>query len=112
MQRKGRLLLFALCALALFLLAPALVEGPQDQAPAGADRPLAAAIYSAERIIERQTGDQSAPLRLDRPEGLAAAHIQTLAKPDIRADANGHPLGESTYIRAVYRAFRLEDKSG
>ena len=112
MQKQGRLLLLLLCALAFFLLVPALVEGPQAEEQEAVKRPIAASFFSALRYVERQAGDQTAPLRIDRPEGLAATVEDTASGPDVRADANGHPLGESTYIRAVYQAFRLEEKSG
>jgi len=111
-RKKGRLLLFALFALAFFLLVPALVDRPGETSAPSMERPLAAAFFSASRLIERQPGDQNAPLRNDHPEGLAITDYQTLARPGVNTDANGHPLGGSTYIKAVYQAFRLEDKSG
>ncbi len=112
MQKQGRLLLLMLCALAFFLPVPSLVEGPQDTEPPAGERSLAASFFSAVRYVERQAGDQSVPPRIDRPEGLASTGGETVAGPDVKADANGHPLGGGTYIRAVYQAFRLEEKSG
>lgn len=113
MRKQGRLLLLLLCAFAFFLLVPALVEGPKADEQETGERPLNASFINAVRYVERQAGDQTAPLRVDRPEGLAATDDDMMAAaPDVRADANGHPLGESTYIHAVYQAFRLEEKSG
>ncbi len=112
MRKKERLLWVALFALAFLLFVPALVEGPSDTAAPVMERPLAAAFFSTSRLMERPTGDQGAPLRVDRPEGIAITDCRMLIRPDVKADANGHPLGESTYIKAVYQAFRLEDKSG
>ena len=112
MRKNGRLLLVALCVLAFFLLVPALVEKTQEAESPVMDRPLVVAFFSVARLMERQTSDQISPLRIDRPEGIVTTSIQTVLGPDVKADANGHPLRESTYIRAVYEAFRLEDKSG
>jgi hypothetical protein len=111
--RKGeRVLLLALFAAAFFLLLPALIEGPQEADAASAGRPLVLVLFNTPRALEHQFGDQGSPNRMDHPESRALADIQVLARPDVNADANGHPLGENTYIKAVYQAFRLEDKSG
>ncbi len=112
MRKKGRLLMFALCAFAFFLFLPALVDGPGDAVSPPEDKPFSAVFLSTARLMESQTGDQSAMLRVERPEGIAYTCYKAAAKADVKADANGHPLRESTYIKAVYQAFRLEEKSG
>lgn len=112
-MRKGeRLLLYALFAIAFFLLVPALIEGPQEAAAPSAERHLVMVLFNSSRALEHHSGDSGSPNRTDRPESIASVDFQVPAMPDVKADANGHPLGENTYIRAVYQAFRLEDKSG
>lgn len=112
MRKEERVLLLALFAIAFFLLLPALIEGPQDADAASMERPLVLVLFNTSRAIEHQSGDQGSPNRMDQTESIAATEFQVLARPDVKADANGHPLGENTYIKAVYQAFRLEGKSG
>ncbi len=112
MRKEERLLLYTLFAIAFFLLVPALIEGPQDAAMPSMERHLTLVLFNTSRALEHQAGDQGSPNRVDRPESIATANFQVPARPAVKADANGHPLGENTYIRAVYQAFRLEDKSG
>ena len=112
MRKNLRLFLCALFVLAFFLLAPSLLERPKATDQPAEDKPISAAIISISGSVDRQAGSQSAPLRVDRPEGAAFTNSQAVFEPDVKADANGHPLGESTYVRAVYQAFRLEEKSG
>jgi hypothetical protein len=111
-RKEERLFLYALLAIAFFLLVPALIEGPQDAAVPSAGHHLTLVLFNTSRALEHQAGDQGSPNRADRPESIATADCRMPARPDVKADANGHPLGGNTYIRAVYQAFRLEDKSG
>lgn len=112
MRKEERLLLYTLFAIAFFLLMPALIEGPQDSAVPSMERHLTLVLFNTSRALEHQAGDQGSPNRVDRPESIAVMDVRMLARPDVKSDANGHPLGENTYIRAVYQAFRLEGKSG
>jgi hypothetical protein len=111
-RKEERVFLLALFAIAFLLLLPALIEGPQDADLASVGHPLALVLFNTTRAMEHQPGDQGSPNRMDHPESVAVTEIQVLTRPDIKSDANGHPLGENTYIKAVYQAFRLEDKSG
>ena len=112
-MRKGeQLLLYALFAIAFFLLVPALIEGPGEADAPSMERHLVLVLFNSSRALEHQSGDSGSPNRIDRPESMAAADFRVSARPDVKADANGHPLGENTYVRAVYQAFRLEDKAG
>lgn len=112
MKKNGRVLLCFLCAMVFLMLASTLVDKPENAVIPTDKRPSAAAFISPVGYAERSGSDQTAPLRIDRPEGSVITLQAEPALPAVRADANGHPLCESTYIHAVYQAFRLEDKSG
>ncbi len=112
MRKKERLFLVALFALAFFLLVPALVEGPREEAVPPAGKPFFVTLFSVAWLPEKQAAGQDAPARVNHPEGIVKPWVRGMAVPDVRVDANGHPLGESTYIKAVYQAFHLEDRSG
>jgi hypothetical protein len=111
-RKEERLLLYALFAIAFLLLVPALIEGPQDSSVPAMERHLTLVLLNTSRALEHQAGNQGSPDRVDRPESIVTADFRMMARPAVKADANGHPLGENTYIRAVYQAFRLEEKSG
>lgn len=111
MQWFRRLLVCALCALAFIWLASSLVERPAAEA-SDDTQPIAQAFLSQLQCPDVPGGVQAAPSRVDKPEGSVNAVIRGMVLPQVRTDANGHPLTESTYICAVYQAFHLEDRSG
>jgi hypothetical protein len=109
---KVRLFLCTLNMLALFLLFPMLVDWPQGPAPTISDRQAAAFFISGVRCGEKHAVDQGMPLIPERPECILNESSHIKAESDVKADANGHPLRGGVYIRAVYQAFRLEEKAG
>lgn len=111
MRAGGRYIVLALCVFAFLLLLPALVDKPagQTQPPPA---PLAVPMLKAAGPAEVQPGD-----RLIQASREGAGHTPALCCRDkepaqVGADANGNPLTGGTYIRCVYRAFRLEEKAG
>lgn len=111
MHKWGWALACVLCAFLFLMLASALVEGPADLIAAENRRPFEALIGQV-GTVEKQGGDQNTPVRVAVQEAVAVSVRQAAIRPQVKADANGHPLGESTYIMAVYQAFWLGDRSG
>lgn len=111
MQKWGWAFLGALCTLVFLLLGATLIEGPPAQADAMDPRPLvvfAGPIAGA----DQKSGDSQSPMRVDVEQKVSVTPRQMVIEPQVRSDANGHPLSGSTYILAVYQAFWLGDRSG
>ena len=112
MQKWGWALVCVLCAFFFLMLASTLVEGPADLKAMNDDlRPMAVLVGPA-CAVEKQGSDQNTPVRVVVQETVFMSVRQAVMQPQVKADANGHPLGDSTYIKAVYQAFWLGDRSG
>ena len=111
MQKWGWAFFSAFCTLVFMLLGATLIEGPPIQSDSADPHPLVVftgPIASA----DQKAGDSQAPLRVDVEQKMSLTAGQTMIAPQVRSDANGHPLSGSTYILAVYQAFWLGDRSG
>lgn len=114
MRAGGRFCVLALCAAALLLLLPALVDKPaaHEEPPAFPKAPPAAVLLKASGPADVQPGSQSLPQRPERPQGTAVSFKREPMPVRVRADQNGNPLCGGSYIHSVYKAFRLWERSG
>lgn len=114
MKRSGRLLL-ALAALALlFLIRPALVEGPAVLCPeeTAAEKAPAPVLRAAEGMPFDMAAAASTETVVVRRFFRPVQEVMADAACVRVADRNGYPLTGRTYVRTVYAACPLQDMPG
>ncbi len=112
MRHTGRYALGAFFVCLLLRSLPLLMDKPEDGAQAAPITPVETYALRSLPSQEPPSCAQPTPPRWDSGPRMVLTGTSGLEPVKVRTDANGHPLGGMVYIRAVYSAFRLEERSG